>query len=1245
MPKNIPLAVKYKDNNYEEYFYSKNEFIRDKRLSKYNFYKTFNNQKKIDTLHNENYLYFFKYGDYEIREITQEEFKNKPKRRLFFYHLGLFNIVFKKLDNFIEFINPLKTIRYFRDENGYCTYLFNDFIVKEVDYKEFMEENQESISKLADRKEYFKEIINTSMITNTHYTYYFPLYYQTLPYEIAKKSFRDEHVWSESFFVAYNINSDIIDINYSKNNNFYKLAFTIRQLNNTGSLTIRQAGIYIRAASNLLKIIEYTKFNLFLGSMNLEYIYIIEKNRILGLLAEIKRELIVDKPKNEKNQDEEEKEENLLGSDAPTESKKLPSGKTRWHYLGFIRKNYQKSGGIFPYFNTSPINLKLYQIFENKSQIEEDPLNSIHCLLYALMKNKIDITVYNFAKLPINIPLKIVRKVAKELNLRIKLSYFTRKNKLVTRYYGPKDGKKVILALYKNHYFINNTTPFTLWFARNFDKFENLRQVPPNATGYRKNSNGTITFISNKNAKKIDALHLIKILDEKKYFKLNQTYLSVPKEIKFYKNDEILKINWKVQKENSLKIYSFKKIIKNFYLIMVADFEASINEKYHVPYMISFQKIGFMINNDNEEQTITLKGEETITIYGENCAEEFLRRITNITSKYNHVIIYFHNLKYDATFIFSVANKVNLTISKQITLDSKIYEIVLYSKWTKGKIILRDSYKIIPFAIKSFKIIFDLKINEFKKEYMPYKFYNSNTVQKDLVKIEEVAKAENIKKEEILKLIDQSFIVNKNNEILFKSKEYAKFYCERDVKILGEGLKKFLFMVNKSTKLNIFKFLSISSLANEYMIKRKVYSDVYYLCGAVREFVQQSIIGGRVATRMNKKWDLKGEIVDFDAVSLYPSAMKRIGEEYGYPTGFPEILLPKDKDKFEKIKNTPKVWYIVEIKDIKINRRLPMPIFNYKNNKGIRKYTNIPLPPEESIIIDRITLEDYEKYHKITYKFVKGFYWPSPENYNKKIKNVIVHLFNERLKHKKEKNPIQLVYKLMMNSAYGKTIIKFREKRKILFINQKKLEDHLKSNLYKLTGIENVNNTYIIKELNDVWKHKNAAHIGGMILSMSKRIMNEVMIDAAIGEKYSPETEIPIFYQDTDSMHLYKKDLPELAKRYKKLFNRELIGTSLGQFHNDFPEDTYSKRCIILGKKCYLDVLSNGKYHIRMKGIPLKEIYGYCEEKNITVEQLYEKLYAGEEITFTLGKYSPLFTYKGFDKVTTNERIERKIKF
>ena len=95
---------------------------------------------------------------------------------------------------------------------------------------------------------------------------------------------------------------------------------------------------------------------------------------------------------------------------------------------------------------------------------------------------------------------------------------------------------------------------------------------------------------------------------------------------------------------------------------------------------------------------------------------------------------------------------------------------------------------------------------------------------------------------------------------------------------------------------------------------------------------------------------------------------------------------------------------------------------------------------------------------------------------------------------------------------------------------------------------------------------------------MSKRIMNEVFCTAEDLNKH-------IFYQDTDSGHYLKSDIPGIAKEFQNKNGRELIGKALGQFHSDFAEidnghTSTAIKSIIVGKKTYIDMLTNDLNHI-----------------------------------------------------------------
>ncbi|ELP91469.1 hypothetical protein EIN_143190 [Entamoeba invadens IP1] len=164
--------------------------------------------------------------------------------------------------------------------------------------------------------------------------------------------------------------------------------------------------------------------------------------------------------------------------------------------------------------------------------------------------------------------------------------------------------------------------------------------------------------------------------------------------------------------------------------------------------------------------------------------------------------------------------------------------------------------------------------------------------------------------------------------------------------------------------------------------------------------------------------------------------------------------------------------------------------------------------------------------------------------------------------------------------------------------------------------------------------------IGVQILSMSKRIMNEVMCLAE-------ELNIDTYYQDTDSVHIDKNKIELLEQKYKEIYGKTLRGGELKQFHPDFDElsgDVYSKESYFLGKKAYIDVLTNDKQehalHMRMKGIPNNLL-----ENNENPIELYKKLYAGESYTFNLLELKHSFEFSKTFDIKTRENFTRKIQF
>ena len=124
----------------------------------------------------------------------------------------------------------------------------------------------------------------------------------------------------------------------------------------------------------------------------------------------------------------------------------------------------------------------------------------------------------------------------------------------------------------------------------------------------------------------------------------------------------------------------------------------------------------------------------------------------------------------------------------------------------------------------------------------------------------------------------------------FDMRKYCEFYCKQDVNILQQGFEYFRKSLLEEFNLDAYDFVSISSIANRYMELNCYWpnGNLYDLSNKPRDFISRCVIGGRCMLADNQKHMTDEPIVDFDAVSLYPSAMVRL---YTLE-GMPKVLQP-----------------------------------------------------------------------------------------------------------------------------------------------------------------------------------------------------------------------------------------------------------------------------------------------------------------------------------------------------------------
>jgi hypothetical protein len=772
----------------------------------------------------------------------------------------------------------------------------------------------------------------------------------------------------------------------------------------------------------------------------------------------------------------------------------------------------------------------------------------------------------------------------------------------------------VKVAIYKDHYFKYKETEYSKYSIKNYEEQRTKKEFNDI---YKKNRRS-------KNKSKLTSLELVHMLFTAGYFiKTDQSKFpeSESTEIK----DDIY-LDRIEQEQRPLQIKANKPSVKKIYF---ADCETFVHRQPHELYLL-----GYVSMNDDFVQIHNTQ---------ESLPERIITKwLDDMTSGgKNNALCYFHNLKYD----YHILERY-LSLQSKVVKDNAIYSVTLIYK--RKTVELRDSFKLIPFALSKFGKNF--KLPNCKKEAIAYKYYTpeNNDVR---IPTNDYRKLLSIDEQPIFDVV-KCTSYSPSGE--FNPLTYYKDYLKLDCLVLKYGMKKFNEIILDITdkRISIYDKLTISSLTDAYMIMNGAYADVYEVKGNLRDYIGKAVYGGRVSANTKyKKKVIEGKISDYDGVSLYPSAINRLCREVGLPKG--------KAVRFKKGDNWRDTTYaVMTVKITAVNKVQQMPFIAYKDaKKGSTQYLNTP-PPEE-IIIDKFTLEDYITFHDIEYEILDGVYWNSGGN--KKMGQLIQKLFNERLKHKKNNKALANTLKLMLNSSYGKTILKKSNSKVDIVKVSSKFEDYVYNNFHTIKKTRKINAHYYEFESVCCDDSFNRGHIGASILSYSKRIMNEVFNTAN-------DNNYPIYYTDTDSIHMNFDDVKPLEDKYREKYGKELNGKNLEQFHIDFDlhgacSEIYATKSIFLGKKSYIDYLESTDekgnkitgYHKRLKGITEEGLEytakKYSKDKNPEYFKLYEDLAKGKEIEILLNphnveknKTKVLFEFKD-GTVKTKSQFIRKVKF
>ena len=869
-------------------------------------------------------------------------------------------------------------------------------------------------------------------------------------------------------------------------------------------------------------------------------------------------------------------------------------------------KNDKKTGAFFKYYNNSNLDLKRYQILKQNDNNEDNNINIDNCLIYALKQVNMNEDKLKIIKNFVNngvIPICKLKEICEILSIEIIL-YTEKKsndngayrNKII---YG-KSNEKYYICLLEDHYFIyDEKTDYTSYFINNYKNLISLEEIEDK--NYIINYNVNEKRYKKDKKRVIDSFDLVYLLLKNKddlLIKIDNTNINLYDEpYKGFIINENDFNNLDFDEKSSSKKYEsinkVKKENKSEKELIIFDFETyEGNNKKHYPYLCS----------------AIYENGEIKTFYGSNCGEQLLKSLKK------DCILMAHNAKYDMNFIIKYLYNCN-----EITNGS--FFITFSGYYNKINIQIKDSYKLIASPLKEMPKMFlnEEEIKEIKKEVMPYSFYNKNTINKKYNNINEIYK--HLKNDEDRLIFKNNCekwgLFNNKNEVDII--EYSNIYCQMDCKILKKCYLVFRDWCLNDFNLDINDILTIPSLAERYFKNCGCFDDCYSLSGLPQLFISYCVVGGRTMSSNNQKYKIEDKIInDFDAVSLYPSAMSRIK---GFLKGTPKVIKNLN---YNDIKDYD--GYFIQIKILKVGINRNFSLMSYKTEEGIRDFNNDMIG--KIMYVDKTSTEDLINFQGVEFEILKGYYFN--DGFNNKIVETINYLFNKRKDLKALGNKSEVIYKLIMNSGYGKLITKPHDKKTIFFNNKNKLDIYISRNYNIINNFIEYDNGKYRVEINEATGNQfNYCHLGSEILSMSKRIMNEVMCLAE-------DNNLKIYYQDTDSIHIDDKDIKTLSEIYEKKYNRVLIGKNMGQFHSDFNlkvegvklKNIVSVGLIILGKKSYIDKLraedDNGNYyydyHIRLKGISNDAIkYKIEQEENYNnAYDLYNDLYNGKKIKFDL---------------------------
>ena len=663
------------------------------------------------------------------------------------------------------------------------------------------------------------------------------------------------------------------------------------------------------------------------------------------------------------------------------------------------------------------------------------------------------------------------------------------------------------------------------------------------------------------------------------------------------------------------------------------------------------------------------------------------------------VRIFAHNAQYDCGFLAMAGKKRGWEISKRLMNNGLVALKFEHKAFILG-VELRCSYRVLSKPVAKLPETFDFTDKYPEKELMLHSAITESLIDEGgalsnavaLKTLEEAVDEFNGHEENVVarfpwpEWADRLAPYTDDNIVRFR--DYVAHYCKRDVDIVKEALNRFDNLLDDLYKQEgtppEFRKLatdahSTSAISTSFLRQNGAFRHVYPQKGALKHFLRGFITGGRVSLPQRMGVDPTPFKVDgsddpielIDAVSLYPSAMSELAQP---PRGIPKQLARNGIGAHSLLhwfehNNWEAFFVVCEVK-AKPKRTLAFGTRPVRSEDKPLFWTDDVLG-EERVFFTHVSLPDYIEATKIDpcdIKIIEGIYYDEftdsaqPEG---KCGDLVQKLFAKRLQAKQAGNTaLSEVIKLMLNSAYGRSILKDADTEERIYTGAENAMKSLSRNCGRARDAMPITDepdpqdqTWSVSlDVKIAATRANDYAWGAIILDMSKRIMNRVLIaaeEAGVSEK--------LFYTDTDSIMLYKSAIAPIKEAYARLYPDlpPLEGKRLGQLHPDLPElnkqPTHGTKAIILGKKSYAVHIENASgdtgYKNSLKGVSENALKLAQHKLQTDLWGIYEHMYDGSSIDFeNSAGGKQIFKYGGHKNmpslnVRSEAKVARSVKF